>query len=171
MIVLDTLLRVNGLAGRLGDSQRTWLEKILQSCDDRPTILFLHHTPHADLLDRRRLLAIIKPQGKIKAVVYGHSHQYGYSEFAGIHLINVPSTGYTIWFGDAPVGWMDATLTARAANSPSMPSTATGLDGTDTATRFSGDVIRGGQKFSAKIPRVTGHKGCKVSLILVQEPS
>jgi len=112
MIVLDTLLRVNGLAGRLGDSQRTWLERMLQSCDDRPTILFLHHTLNGHLLDTRRLFEIIKPQGKIKAVVYGHSHRYGYSEVAGIHLINVPSTGYTIW-SDAPVGWMDATLTAR----------------------------------------------------------
>ncbi len=112
MIVLDTLLRVNGLTGRLGDSQRTWLERILQSCDDRPTILFLHHTLDGHLLDRRRLFEIIKPQAKIKAVVYGHSHQYEYSEVAGIHLLNVPSTGYTIWPG-APVGWVDAKLTAR----------------------------------------------------------
>jgi Icc protein len=112
MIVLDTLLRVNGLTGRLGGPQRAWLEAILRLCDDRPTILFLHHTVHADLLDRRQLFKIIKPQGKIKAVVYGHSHQYGYSEYAGIHLINLPSTGYTIW-ADAPLGWVDAKLTAR----------------------------------------------------------
>ncbi|MCL5278926.1 MAG: metallophosphoesterase [Planctomycetes bacterium] len=112
MIVLDTLLKVNGLLGRLGDSQRTWLETVLQSCDDRPTILFLHHAPHMNLLDRRRLFEIIKPQGKIKAVVSGHSHRYEYSEVAGIHLISLPSTGYTIW-SDAPVGWVDAKLTAR----------------------------------------------------------
>ena len=71
-----------------------------------------HHTLRADLRDRQQLLKIIKPQGKIKAVVYGHSHQYGYSEYAGIHLINLPSTGYTIW-ADAPLGWVDAKLTAR----------------------------------------------------------
>jgi len=112
MIVLDTLLKVNELSGKLGNSQRTWLETILQSCDDRPTILFLHHTPHGDLLDWQQLFEIIKPQGKIKAVVYGHSHRYGYSEVAGIHLLNLPSTGYTIW-SDAPVGWVDARLTAR----------------------------------------------------------
>lgn len=112
MIVLDTLLKVNGLLGRLGDSQRTWLETALQSCDDRPTILFLHHAPYMNLLDRRRLFEIIKPQGKIKAVVSGHSHRYEYSEVSGIHLINLPSTGYTIW-SDAPVGWVDARLTAR----------------------------------------------------------
>ncbi len=112
MIVLDTLLKVNGLSGRLGDSQRIWLETILQSCDDRPTILFLHHTPYAHLLDSRRLFEIIKSQGKVKAVVYGHSHRYGYSQIAGIHLLNLPSTSYTIW-SDAPVGWVEATFTAR----------------------------------------------------------
>jgi len=112
MIVLDTLLKVNGLLGRLGDSQRTWLETALQSCDDRPTILFLHHAPQMNLLDRRQLFEIIKPQGKIKAVVSGHAHRYEYSEVAGIYLIGLPSTGYTIWSG-APVGWVDAKLTAR----------------------------------------------------------
>jgi len=112
MIVLDTLLRVNGLLGRLGGSQRTWLETVLQSCDDRPTILFLHHTLYGDLLDRRQLFKIIEPVTKVKAVVYGHSHQYAYAEVAGIHLINLPSTGYTIWSG-APIGWVDAKLTAR----------------------------------------------------------
>jgi Icc protein len=112
MIVLDTLLRVNGLLGRLGDSQRTWLEAALQSCDDRPTILVLHHAPYMNLLDRRQLFEIIKPQGKIKAVVCGHAHRYEYSEVAGIHLISLPSTGFTLW-ADAPVGWVDAKLTAR----------------------------------------------------------
>ena len=169
MIVLDTLLRVNGLAGRLGDSQRTWLEKILQSCDDRPTILFLHHTPHADLLDRRRLLAIIKPQGKIKAVVYGHSHQYGYSEFAGIHLINVPSTGYTIWSGTGRLDGRDIDRAGRRIHPP-CHRRRPGAGRTPPHGSLA-HVIRRGQKFSAKIPRVTGHKGCKVSLILVQEPS
>jgi len=112
MIVLDTLRRVNGLSGKLGDSQRVWLETILQSCDDRPTILFLHHTPYTHLLDSRRLFEIIESQGKVKAVVYGHSHRYGYSQVAGIHLLNLPSTSYTIW-SDAPVGWVEATLTAH----------------------------------------------------------
>ena len=112
MIVLDTLLRVNGLSGKLGDSQRIWLETILQSCDDRPTILFLHHTPYAHLLDSRRLFEIIKSQSKVKAVVYGHSHRYEYSQVAGIHLLNLPATSYTIW-SDAPVGWVEAKLTAR----------------------------------------------------------
>jgi Icc protein len=109
MIVLDSLLNVNWMTGKLGPQQRTWLETVLQTCDDRPTILFLHHTLNGELLDMRRLLEIIRPVPKIKAVVYGHSHQYGYREFAGIHLINLPATGYTLT-RHQPVGWVKARL-------------------------------------------------------------
>lgn len=112
MIVLDTLLHVNGISGRLGDLQRTWLQAALQTCDDKPTILFLHHPPTGDLLDRHRLLDIVKPENKIKAIVYGHSHEYKYAQVAGIHLINLPSTGYSIWSGQ-PVGWVEAKFTTQ----------------------------------------------------------
>ena len=110
LIVLDSLLNVNATTGKLGLLQRTWLETVLEACDDTPTILFLHHTLNGELLDMRRLLEIIKPMGKIKAVVYGHSHKYNYSEVAGIHLINLPATGFTLTWGQ-PVGWVEAKLT------------------------------------------------------------
>jgi Icc protein len=110
LIVLDSLLNVNWMTGRLGPEQRTWLETVLQTCDDRPTIVFLHHTLNGELLDMRRLLEIIKPVPKIKAVVYGHSHRYGYREVAGIHLINLPTTKFTLC-GHQPVGWVEARLT------------------------------------------------------------
>lgn len=110
LIVLDSLLNVNWMTGKLGPQQRTWLETVLQTCDDRPTILFLHHTLNSELLDMRRLFEIIKPVPKIKAVVYGHSHRYDYSEVAGIHLINLPATGFNL-ARRQPVGWVEARLT------------------------------------------------------------
>ncbi len=110
LIVLDSLLNVNWMTGRLGELQRLWLGTVLQTFDDKPTILFLHHTLNGQLLDMRRLLKIIKPVAKIKAVVYGHSHKYNYSEFAGIHLINVPATGFN-QTGSQPVGWVEAKFT------------------------------------------------------------
>jgi Icc protein len=112
LIVLDTLLTVNATSGELGELQRTWLQTVLGTCDDTPTILFLHHTPNFELLDTRRLFEIIKPVGKIKAVVYGHSHKYEYSAAAGIHLINLPATGFTLT-GGQPVGWVEAKLTEK----------------------------------------------------------
>ena len=48
LIVLDTLLNVNALSGKLGAQQRTWLQTVLQMHDDTPTVLFLHHTPNFD---------------------------------------------------------------------------------------------------------------------------
>jgi 3',5'-cyclic AMP phosphodiesterase CpdA len=111
LIVLDSLL-AHRASGLLGWSQRAWLKTLLATCDDRPTILFLHHRPRIDLLDTKRLFDIIEPVAKVKAVVYGHSHRFKFSEHKGIHMINLPATGYNM-SGSQPVGWVEARLTAR----------------------------------------------------------
>jgi hypothetical protein len=116
-LILDSLMVTNQTAGLLGKAQRTWLENDLRSPDDKPTILFVHHTfgdGDGDLLDAPRLFDMVRPIRKVKAIVYGHSHAYGFSEFEGIHLINLPATGYN--FGDTqPVGWVEAELTGEGA--------------------------------------------------------
>ncbi|HQI26554.1 MAG TPA: metallophosphoesterase [Sedimentisphaerales bacterium] len=113
MVLLDTLLYVNTFPGMLGKLQRIWLQTYLQMTDETPTILCLHHTPRADLLDIRRLFEIIAPVQKVKALVFGHSHKYEFSQVAGIHCINLPATGYN-FTGSQPVGWVEARLTAGA---------------------------------------------------------
>jgi Icc protein len=110
LIVLDSLLYTNLMAGMIGKTQRIWLETYLRTCDDTPTILFLHHAPRADLLDVGRLLDIAAPARKVKAIVYGHSHRYRFREHEGIHLINLPATGYN-FTNIQPVGWVEARLT------------------------------------------------------------
>ncbi len=112
MIVLDSLLFVSMFPGMLGKPQRAWLQTYLQICDERPTILFIHHTPRADLLDTGRLFDIIVPAAKVKAIVFGHSHKYKFSRFEGIHLINLPASGYN-FTNRQPVGWVEAQLTAH----------------------------------------------------------
>jgi Icc protein len=113
MIVLDSLLYTNVYGGMIGRPQRDWLETYLQVCDETPTVLFLHHTPRADLLDARRLFDVITPIKKVKAVVYGHSHKYEFREVDGIQLVNLPACGYN--FTNAqPLGWVEARLTAKA---------------------------------------------------------
>jgi len=118
LIILDSLFYVNKVPGLLGKAQRQWLENYLKECDDTPTILCFHHTlgdDDGDLLDVPRLFSIIKPIRKVKAIVYGHSHEYKFSEFEGIHLINLPAVGYN--FSDAePVGWVEANLTAKGGD-------------------------------------------------------
>jgi 3',5'-cyclic AMP phosphodiesterase CpdA len=112
MIILDSLLYTNVYGGMIGKNQRIWLDTYLRLCDDTPTVLFLHHAPRADLLDAGRLLEIAAPAKKVKAIVYGHSHKYDYREYEGIHLVNLPATGYN--FTNAqPVGWVEARLTGE----------------------------------------------------------
>lgn len=118
LIVLDSLLYANKVAGLLGKAQRQWLETYLKECDDRPTILCFHHTlgdGDGDLLDVPRLFDMIEPIRKVKAIVYGHSHAYGYSKLEDIHLINLPAVGYN--FNDAqPVGWVEARLKSNGGD-------------------------------------------------------
>lgn len=118
LIMLDSLLYTNKVPGLLGKAQRQWLENYLKECDETPTILCFHHTlldGDGDLLDVPRLFSMIAPIRKVKAIVYGHSHAYGFSEFEGIHLINLPAVGYN--FNDSePVGWVEARLGKRGGD-------------------------------------------------------
>ncbi len=114
LIVLDSLLYVNKVAGLLGRAQRQWLAKYLDQNHDKPILLFFHHPPtdsDGDLLDTPRLLEMIKPASAVKALVFGHSHTYRFTEMAGIHCINLPASGYN-FSDDQPVGWVEAHLTA-----------------------------------------------------------
>jgi Icc protein len=118
LIMLDSLLYVNKVPGLLGKAQRQWLKNYLIECDEKPTILCFHHTlsdGDGDLLDVPRLFSTILPVRKVKAIVYGHSHVYGYSEFEGIHLINLPAMGYNFSDSDA-VGWVEAHIGSRGGD-------------------------------------------------------
>jgi 3',5'-cyclic AMP phosphodiesterase CpdA len=114
LIVLDSLLYVNKVAGLLGRAQRQWLASYLERNDDKPVLLFFHHPPSdadGDLLDTPRLLELIRPAAAVKGLVFGHSHTYRFAEMAGIHCINLPASGYN-FSNDQPVGWVEAHLTA-----------------------------------------------------------
>src|SRR4030095_16559470 len=110
VILLDSLLYPTKTPGLLGKPQRQWLSKFLASSDARPTVLFVHHTlsdGDGDLLDVDRLFEVLRPHKKVKAIFYGHSHEYSYGRHQGIHLVNLPAVGYN--FADRePVGWVDA---------------------------------------------------------------
>jgi Icc protein len=118
LIMLDSLLYTDKVPGLLGKAQRQWLENYLKECDETPVILCFHHTlSDGDdaLLDVPRLFQMIAPIRKVKAIVYGHSHAYGFSEFEGIHLINLPAVGYNFSDSDA-VGWVEARMGSRGGD-------------------------------------------------------
>jgi 3',5'-cyclic AMP phosphodiesterase CpdA len=116
-LVLDSLLYVDQVAGLLGQAQRAWLAEFLTQADQKPTVLFVHHTlgdGDGDLLDADRFFDIILPHRQVKAVLYGHSHVYSYTQREHMHLINLPAVGYN--FGDdQPVGWVSGTFDAAGA--------------------------------------------------------
>jgi Icc protein len=118
LILLDSLLYTDKAAGLLGKAQRQWLENYLTEPDETPTILCFHHTLEdgdGDLLDVLRLFRMIEPIQKVKAIVYGHSHEYRFTQHEGIHLINLPAVGYN--FSDTePVGWVEAHLRSRGGD-------------------------------------------------------
>jgi Icc protein len=112
IVVLDSLMLVNQAAGLLGRGQRWWLEGFLKASDETPVIIFVHHNiddGDSALLDTDRLLSIVKPNKKVKAIIFGHTHAYRYDQIGGIHMINVPAIGYNFADGE-PVGWVDSVI-------------------------------------------------------------
>jgi len=117
-VILDSLLYTNKAAGLLGKTQREWLGRFMGDSDGLPTVLFVHHTlgdGDGELLDVQRLFELVRPHRKVKAIVYGHSHKYAFSQEDGIHLINLPAVGYN-FSDEEPVGWVDASFTFRGAD-------------------------------------------------------
>ena len=57
VVVLDSLLYVNQVAGLLGRAQREWLSRFLPQVADRPVVLFVHHPPTDEDGD---LLAVLR---------------------------------------------------------------------------------------------------------------
>lgn len=123
LVVLDSLVAPNSTPGLLGKTQRLWLADHLDSLDAKPVVVCVHHTLDDNdgaLLDAPRLFDVVRTRRKVKAVLYGHSHEYKYETLDGIHLVNLPAVGYN--FRDSePVGWVEgvfrgdgAALTLRA---------------------------------------------------------
>jgi Icc protein len=110
IVMLDSLLYVNKVAGLLGKEQRKWLADFLATSSDKPVVLFVHHTLEdgdGDLLDVKQLFEIIAPHRHVKAIFYGHSHVWALTKRNRVDLVNLPAVGYNFRDQD-PVGWVDA---------------------------------------------------------------
>lgn len=110
ILILDSLMYVNKVAGLLGKEQRAWLAEYLATNSDKPVVIFVHHTLEdndGDLLDADRLFEMIAPHRHVKAIFFGHSHVWSITERQNVRLINLPAVGYNFRDQD-PVGWVDA---------------------------------------------------------------
>jgi 3',5'-cyclic-AMP phosphodiesterase len=125
-LILDSLDQTDVTPGKLGEAQLGWVDRTLRDLPERPVIAFVHHNPQmpvedgkkkGGLLDTDALLALFEKHRKVKALVFGHTHNWSVQTDAktGLHLINLPPVGYA-HKPDRPVGWVDVALSADGVN-------------------------------------------------------
>jgi Icc protein len=114
--VLDSLEKVNSTPGFLGEAQRDWLNRALKENAGKPAIIVCHHNPQVmgdpknGLQDSEQLMAILRPLQHVKALIFGHTHDWGVQQdVSGIQLVNLPPTSYVFTRG-RPSGWVLAGL-------------------------------------------------------------
>ena len=119
--LLDSLGATLSSPGEVGSAQLAWLAGELELRPQKPAIIVCHHnlqtpgwtdglkteTPAMDELFARHR--------QIKAFIFGHTHNWNLSQHkTGVHLINLPPTGYVFSRG-RPSGWVRATLARDGA--------------------------------------------------------
>jgi hypothetical protein len=118
--LLDSLNKTNASPGELGRDQLEWLAAELDARAYKPAIVMLHHDPvrngkPGSLLDSEQLLAITRPRRQVKALFFGHTHVWDVAQDqSGIHLINLPATGYTLHMRSF-IGWVSCQVFADKA--------------------------------------------------------
>jgi 3',5'-cyclic AMP phosphodiesterase CpdA len=116
-LMLDSLDGVNKTPGKLGGDQLAWLTKALDEHADKPAIISVHHNPvwpsndpnfkNGGLTDTVALFDVIQPRKHVKAVFFGHTHNWSLSQREGVHLVNLPPVAYVFGKG-RPSGWVRA---------------------------------------------------------------
>jgi len=113
--LLDSLQVTGQTPGEAGAAQLVWLAHELDARPSKSAIVVLHHNPQfpkptTGLLDSDALFAVLAPRRQVKALVFGHTHDWKIiGHESGIHLINLPPTSYPFQAG-RPAGWVRATL-------------------------------------------------------------
>jgi len=113
--MLDSLERTRYTPGMVGAEQLDWLAKTLDANDTKPALIMVHHDPGllgkvGGLRDTEALFKLIRPRKQVKAVIYGHTHDWHLrQDKTGIHLINLPPTSY-VFEPTKPSGWVRATV-------------------------------------------------------------
>lgn len=119
-VLLDSLDKVNGTPGLLGETQLAWIDRTIAGLTDKPTVVMVHHNPQgpvaegkkkSGLVDSDALLSVLESHKKVKALFYGHTHnwQVKNGDKTGLHQVNLPPVAYV--FGkDRPNGWVRASV-------------------------------------------------------------
>jgi hypothetical protein len=119
--LLDSLDKPNSKPGVLGEAQLKWLAAALDQHADKPALISVHHHPvwpknepgfkNGGIADTVPLFEILEPRKHVKAVFFGHTHDWSITSREGIHLVNLPPVAYAFAKG-RPSGWVRADLAA-----------------------------------------------------------
>ena len=116
-LLLDSLEKVNAITGSLGRAQRSWLTSRLNAYPALPAIVLLHHNPEVSLsglADTPAFLEIIRTHRQVKAVIFGHTHEFRITSLDGVHFINLPAIGYR-FKAHEPLGWIESHFRSSGA--------------------------------------------------------
>jgi 3',5'-cyclic AMP phosphodiesterase CpdA len=113
--LLDSLNVTNKVEGVIGEAQLAWLEKALDAAADMPALVMVHHHPDRakrpiGLVDTAALEKLVVPRKQVKAIIFGHTHNWQVTQRDDIHYINLPPVAYA-FATDRPSGWVDLALT------------------------------------------------------------
>lgn len=118
--LLDSLDKTFSTPGELGTAQLDWLSAKLAARPELPAIIVAHHNLQtlglvAGIKDSPALEELFARHRQVKAFIFGHTHNWSISTHAsGVHLINLPPTGYVFKAG-RPSGWVRCTLVGDGA--------------------------------------------------------
>lgn len=112
--LLDSLDKTNKTPGVLGKEQIDWLAGALDQRADKPALVMVHHQPDekpkpSGLTDTKALLDTLLPRRQVKALFYGHTHNWAVTKREDLHCINLPAVAY-VFIPGQPSGWVDAHL-------------------------------------------------------------
>ena len=117
--LLDSLRHTNEMRGAIGADQTAWLLASLDATPSKPAIVAMHHNidtgPSSIGLDGAdELLEQLRVRRNVKAVFFGHTHNWNIAQHAGIHLITLPPVAYT-FSPHRPRGFVTAKLDSHGA--------------------------------------------------------
>lgn len=112
--LLDSLDKTNHTPGTLGKQQLDWLAGALDERKGKPAIVMVHHNPNhglgaSGLTDTKALFDTLLPRRQVKALFYGHTHEWTITKQEDLHCVNLPAVAYVFMPGQ-PSGWVDAHL-------------------------------------------------------------
>ena len=144
-VLLDSLDKTLTTPGVLGPEQLAWLggelDRRKEKNGNKPVVVMVHHnpidvkppapkaapktgsepgkkgkaTPTPGLIDRDDFLAMLSPRTQVKAVVFGHTHEWYHQKRPdGLHLVNRPPVAYVFTPG-RPAGWVDTKMSDGGA--------------------------------------------------------